>query len=85
MVTLEDAARRLHISLEALLERLVALGIAMTGLGKRARITEADIDRLAAPIVGMASRPIMLPPLRSIGDLSGGQRAPSATVVPFRR
>ena len=63
----------------------MALGIAMVGLGKRARITEADIDRLAAPVVGMASTKPRMPPLRSVGDLPGWKMDPTATVVPFRR
>jgi hypothetical protein len=51
MIPLERAARRLGISVDVLLERLAKHQIAVVGRGKSARITVADVERVAAPVV----------------------------------
>jgi hypothetical protein len=55
MVLLADAASRLGIELDALVRRLALRDIVIVGLGHRARITEADLDRVRAAVVPFAA------------------------------
>ena len=56
MIPLARAARRLGISVDVLLERLAKRQIAVVGRGKGARITLADLERVAAPFVPKPKR-----------------------------
>jgi hypothetical protein len=57
MVPLEAAARRLGIELDALVRRLALRDIVIVGRGHRARITEADLDRVRAAVLPFAEEP----------------------------
>jgi hypothetical protein len=55
MVPLAEAASRLGIDLDALVRRLALRDIVIVGRGHRARITEADLDRVRAAVVLLAA------------------------------
>lgn len=90
MVLLAAAAERLAISMKELLQRLEAAQIAVVGKGKRARITESDIERIARPSTRVVERSAdnherfrQFMFQRSARMLSQSTDA-AGTVVPFR-
>jgi hypothetical protein len=85
MVTIEKAAMRLSIPVEVLLERAAERRIAIVGRGKRARITEADIDLIRKPVIQagpVAPRLREFASERSVGRLI--DYWPNGKVVPYR-
>lgn len=89
MVTLEKAATRLGVTLDRLVQQLGERRIAVVGKGKRARITEADIEQLAKPAPRVASPPPELDEriLAFLRDRSAVLHSilgrPTGNVVPF--
>jgi pheromone shutdown protein TraB len=87
MVTLENAARKLKLSLGALQDRLSEHGITIVGRGKRACISAADVERISRPITVVQPAPVAEEFARRRAETLWSllKSSTAAKVVPFVR